>query len=245
MIRLLSLVLFLLAWQAGAIALGPQHLPSPTQVAATFGDEWRSGEMTASLGYTLLRVLIGFTLAMIAGSALGLAMGRNAALDRLLDPWLVIALNTPALVVIILAYVWGGLNETSALAAIALNKFPNAVVTLREGARALDPALDEMAKVFAFSTWKRWREVWLPQLAPYFAAAARGGLALVWKIVLVVELMGRPNGIGFKMYTAFQLFDLRLLLAYALPFVALMVLAETFVLRPAERSANWWRRHGD
>ncbi|MBB4199118.1 ABC transporter permease [Rhodoblastus sphagnicola] len=245
MIRLFSLGLFLLAWQFGAMTLGPHHLPAPAQVAATFADEWRSGDMPLNLGLTLMRVLAGFTLAMIAGSALGLALGRKPALDRLLDPWLVIALNTPALVVIILAYVWGGLNEISALAAIALNKFPNAVVTLREGARALDPALDEMAEVFAFSRWRRWRDVLLPQLAPYFAAAARGGLALVWKIVLVVELLGRPNGVGFKMGMAFQLFDLPLLLAYALPFVALMVVAETFVLRPAERSANWWRRHGD
>ena len=99
-----------------------------------------------------------------------------------------------------------------------------------------------MAQVFAFPRWRRWRHVLAPQLAPYFAAAARGGLSLVWKIVLVVELLGRPNGVGFKMNEAFQLFDLRLLLAYALPFVALMVLVETFVLRPAERSANWWRR---
>ncbi len=165
-------------------------------------------------------------------------------MDRLLDPWLVIVLNTPALVVIMFAYIWGGLNEGSALAAITLNKLPNAVVTLREGARALDPGLDDMARVFAFSRWRRWRHVLAPQLAPFFAAAARSGLALVWKIVLVVELLGRPNGVGFKMNEAFQLFDLKLLLAYALPFVALMVLVETFVLRPAERSASWWRRHG-
>lgn len=244
MIRLLSLGLFLLAWQVLAMALGPHYLPEPAQVAATFAQEWRSGAMQYNLGLTLGRVLAGFSLAMVAGSALGLALGRSPALDRMVDPWLVIALNTPALVVIILAYVWGGLNEISALAAIALNKFPNAVVTLREGARALDPALDEMAQVFAFSRWRRWRDVRLPQLAPYFAAAARGGLALVWKIVLVVELLGRPNGVGFQMNMAFQLFDLRLLLAYALPFVALMILAETFVLRPAERSASWWRRHG-
>jgi NitT/TauT family transport system permease protein len=244
MIRLVSLGLFFVAWQIGAMALGPHHLPAPAQVAATFGEEWRNGDMPLNLGLTLMRVLVGFTLAMIAGSALGVAMGRHGKLDRLLDPWLVIALNTPALVVIILAYVWGGLNETSAMAAIAFNKFPNAVVTLREGARALSADLDEMAQVFAFSRWRRWRDVVLPQLAPYFAAAARGGLALVWKIVLVVELLGRPNGVGFKMGMAFQLFDLRLLLAYALPFVALMVLVETFVLRPAERSANWWRRNG-
>jgi NitT/TauT family transport system permease protein len=245
MTRLVSLGLFLALWQVGAWMVGPHYLPTPAAVGATLAAEARSGALLFNLAITLARVLAGFSLAMLLGAALGIALGRMPALDRLLDPWLVILLNTPALVVIILAYIWGGLNEVSALAAITLNKLPNAVVTLREGARALDPALDEMAQVFAFPRLRRWRHVVLPQLAPYFAAAARGGLALVWKIVLVVELLGRPNGVGFKMNEAFQLFDLRLLLAYALPFVALMIVFETFVLRPAERSASWWRRHGD
>ena len=48
----------------------------------------------------------------------------------------------------------------------------------------------------------------LPQLAPYIAAAARSGLSLVWKIVLVAELLGRPNGVGFEIGVAFQLFDM-------------------------------------
>jgi NitT/TauT family transport system permease protein len=244
MTRVLSLGLFLALWQFGAWCFGPHYLPAPLAVGAAMLAEARTGALGFNLGVTLARVLAGFTLAMIAGSLIGLALGRNQALDRLVDPWLVIVLNTPALVVIMFAYIWGGLNEGSALAAITLTKLPNAVVTIREGARALDPGLDDMARVFAFSRWRRWRHVLAPQLAPFFAAAARGGLALVWKIVLVVELLGRPNGVGFKMNEAFQLFDLKLLLAYALPFVALMVLAETFVLRPAERSASWWRRHG-
>jgi NitT/TauT family transport system permease protein len=244
MIRIFSLGLFFAVWQVGAWVFGPHYLPTPLAVGATMAAEARSGALAFNLGVTLARVLAGFVLAMIAGSIIGLALGRNQALDRLLDPWLVIVLNTPALVVIMFAYIWGGLNEGSALAAITLNKLPNAVVTLREGARALDPRLDEMAQVFAFSRWRRWRHVVAPQLAPYFAAATRGGVSLVWKIVLVVELLGRPNGVGFKMNEAFQLFDLKLLLAYALPFVALMVAVETFVLRPMERSASWWRRHG-
>jgi NitT/TauT family transport system permease protein len=65
----------------------------------------------------------------------------------------------------------------------------------------------------------------------------------VWKIVLVVEILGRPNGVGFKMGLAFQQFDLPLLQAYVAPFVALMIAIESVVLRPAERSASWWRRH--
>ena len=61
------------------------------------------------------------------------------------------------------------------------------------------------------------------QLAPYLAAAARSGLSLVWKIVLIVELLGRPNGVGFEIGTAFQLFDVRRILAYAIVFVLVML----------------------
>jgi NitT/TauT family transport system permease protein len=57
---------------------------------------------------------------------------------------------------------------------------------MREGARALDPALDRMATIFRLSRARRLRHVVLPQLAPYLVASARGGLALVWKIVLFV-----------------------------------------------------------
>jgi NitT/TauT family transport system permease protein len=244
MIRLFSLALFFALWQAGAWSFGPHYLPTPLAVGATMAHEARNGALAFNLGVTLARVLAGFVLAMGLGSALGLALGRNPRLDRLVDPWLVIFLNTPFLVIIMFAYIWGGLNETSALAAITLNKLPNAMVTMREGARALDRGLDDMALVFGFPRWRRWRHVLAPQLAPYFAASARSGVSLVWKIVLVVELLGRPNGVGFKMNEAFQLFDLRLLLAYALPFVALMVLVESFVLRPAEARASWWRTHG-
>ena len=140
-----------------------------------------------------------------------------------------------------LAYIWAGLTEVAAIAAIAINKLPTAVVTLREGTRTLDAALDEMVAVFAIPRWKAFRHVILPQLAPYLAAAARSGLSLVWKIVLVVELLGRPNGVGFEIGAAFQLFDVTSLLAYALPFTALMLAIESFLVQPFERHAARWR----
>ena len=178
---------------------------------------------------------------MSFGAAIGYAMGRHRTLNRLLDPWLVVLLNLPALVVIVLAYIWAGLTEVAAIGAVALNKLPNAVVTLREGARALDPQLDDVAQAFRLSSMTRFRHIIAPQLAPYVAAATRAGLSLVWKIVLIVELLGRPNGVGFEINMAFQLFDIRLLLAYALPFVALMLIVETLLVQPLERSVSRWR----
>jgi NitT/TauT family transport system permease protein len=67
-------------------------------------------------------------------------------------------------------------------------------------------------------------------------------LSLIWKIVLVVELLGRSNGVGFQLYTFFQLFDVASILAYTLTFVAVIQVIELAALQPLERHVNRWRR---
>jgi len=241
LVRLASFLVLLLVWEVTATLAASRALPPPQAVLEVIGAEARSGALFLHLSATLARVAAAFTLAMALGTAIGLIMGRRKTIDRLLDPWIIVLLNLPALVVIVLAYIWVGLTEVAAIGAVALNKLPNNVVTIREGARALDASLDEMAQVFAMPFRTRLRHIVLPQLAPYLAAATRSGLSLVWKIVLVVELLGRSNGIGFEIGIAFQLFDVTRLLAYALPFVGVMLLIETFVVQPIERRASRWR----
>jgi NitT/TauT family transport system permease protein len=239
--RLLSFAIFLATWWIASLLAGDAKLPSPPTVLTALIAEAGSGALFFNLGATLARVALAFTLAMTLGVAIGYLMGRVRLADRLGDPWLILLLNMPALVVIVLAYIWAGLTEVAAIAAIAINKLPNAVVTLREGARALDAALDEMARAFALPRWRTFRHVVLPQLAPYIAAAARSGLSLVWKIVLVAELLGRPNGVGFEIGTAFQLFDIPLLLAYSLSFAAVVLVIETLLVQPIEVRLSRWR----
>jgi NitT/TauT family transport system permease protein len=240
--RLLSLGFLVAAWYVGSQLAGGRLFPDPGAVIMAMLAEARSGALELNLGVTLLRVVVAFVIAMALGSALGFVMGRWQTADRLGDPWLIVLLNLPALVIIVLAYVWVGLTETAAIAAVALNKLPIATVTVREGARSLDTALDEMAEVFRMPASTRIRHVVLPQLAPYVAAAARSGLSLVWKIVLIVELLGRPNGVGFEIGVAFQLFDVTRILAYALAFIAVMLAVETLVMQPLERHAARWRQ---
>jgi NitT/TauT family transport system permease protein len=239
--RLISLIALICLWQIAAHFGNPRLLPGPMVVFATMRSEAASGALFVALGATLARVVAAFLLAMVAGSAMGYAMGRNLRFDRVADPWIIVLLNLPAVVIIVLAYIWAGLNEAAAIGAVALNKLPVTAVTIREGVRALDARLDEMARIFGFSPTKRLAHIVAPQLAPYFAAATRAGLSLVWKIVLVVELMGRPNGVGFEINTAFQLFDVPLLLAYALPFTAIMLVIEMLVVQPFERYVSRWR----
>ena len=234
--------LFSLWIVAALLTNDAQILPAPWSLVPGFQTEIASGDLLRHLGATLVRVLWAFALAMTFGTALGLAMGRSDRVNRWLDPWLVIFLNLPALVLIVLCYLWIGLTEAAAIIAVTLNKVPNVATVVREGARALDPALDAMAQVYRLGRWTRMRHVILPQLAPFVAAAARSGVAVIWKIVLVVEFLGRSSGIGFQIHLYFQLFDVAMVLVYALSFICVMLLAEWFLLQPWERRTARWRR---
>ena len=240
--RILSLAAMVAVWAVAAALAQSRLLPGPLTVGAAILTDLRSGELPFQMSCTLARVTGSFAIAMLLGTVAGYAMGRSTALDRYADPWLVVLINMPALVTIIFAYIWIGLNETAAILAVAVNKMPNVIVVMREGARALDPDLDEMAEAFKLSWISRIRHVVIPQLAPYLAASSRSGLSIVWKIVLVVELIGRPNGVGFVLGSAFSLFDMVKILSYAISFIALMLVIESLLVQPLERRAIRWRR---
>ena len=237
-----SLVVLLGVWELAALIVASRLFPGPVLVASTMLAELQTGALVHHVGATLARVIVSFVVAMAIGSAIGVALGRLKGADRFFDSWLIFFLNLPALVIIILCYVWFGLTETAAIVAVAINKIPNVAVTVREGSRSLSRDLAEMAQMYGFGWWRTLRHVTLPQLAPFFAAAARSGLALVWKIVLVVELLGRSNGVGHQLHVAFQLFDVPLILAYAVAFIIVVQIIEIGLLQPLEARANRWRR---
>ncbi|MCP4285832.1 MAG: ABC transporter permease [Gammaproteobacteria bacterium] len=241
-LRLLSILLLMAIWHLAAWWWQSSMLPAPATVLQVIWQETRNGELPYHLSVTLLRVLISFVVAMLVGSIIGIIMGRSRTVDQLLDPWLIFFLNIPALVIIILSYVWFGLEELTAIFAIAINKIPNVVVTLREGARTLDKEYLEMARSFNLGRRKILLHITLPQLLPFLTVAARSGLSLIWKIVLVVELLGRSNGVGFQLHLFFQLFDITGILAYSLSFILVMLIIEYGLLQPIERRANRWRR---
>jgi NitT/TauT family transport system permease protein len=240
-LRLLSIVGFFVLWAIAATLAASPTVPSPQAVAQFLARETASGDLFYHLSVTLGRVAAAFTIAMLVGSAIGIAMGQHKTVDRVFDPWVILAVNMPALVTIVLSYIWLGLTEVAAITAVALNKIPNVVITLREGARALDPRLAEMARVFKFSRTRMMWHVVLPQLQPYIAAAGRSGLALIWKIVLVVEFLGRSNGVGFQIHLYFQLFNVTAIIAYALAFIAVMLVIEFAMVQPLETRLNRWR----
>lgn len=240
-LRSLSFFVFLILWSLSSQIFNSSLLPSPNNVFIKIVNEIRNDELIFHTLITLKRVFLSFTIAMFIGVVVGLLMGRKEKLNTFFDDWLVLGLNVPALVLIILCYVWFGLNETAAIIAVSLNKIPMVAVIMREGTRSIDEQYIEVAKFYNIKFKKLMVKVIIPQLYPYLMSSARSGLSLIWKIVLVVELLGRSNGVGFKLFGFFQFFDISGILAYTLAFVFVIIIVEFLFVRPLEKKLTSWR----
>jgi len=240
-LKVTSLILFLCVWQIASIWIEVDLLPSPIRVASSIHEHLFAGDLLSSVAITLARVGVSFFIAMAFGIAVGVLMGRNRNWDAALDGLLILSLNLPALVVIILCYLWFGLGEFAAVLAVSINKFPIVVVNMREGAKAVDMDLLQVTQAFKVPPYRTFFKVYLPQLYPYLLASARSGLALVWKIVLVVELLGRSDGVGFKLGVFFQFFDITSILAYSFAFILVVMIIELLMIAPLDRRLMEWR----
>ena len=215
--------------------------PSPILVAQEMWEAATAGKLLIDLGKTLTRAAIAFVVAMALGTAIGIAFGRIRWVDRLFSGWLLVGLNLPAIVIAIVLYIWLGLNEFSLIVAVILNKMPLVIALVREGVRSFSADFDELGTVFRMSSWRRLRLIFIPQLTPYVLTAGRTGLSLIWKIVLVFEVLGSDGGVGYRVSIMFQFFNIAGILAYTTSFILVVLAFEYGVMRPVERRVLKWR----
>ncbi len=231
------------AWAVLSWALGGRTLPDPVAVARLLWLDTWSGVLPYHLGVTMARVLLAAAAALAGGGVLGIATGLSPRIDAVLAPWIVAGLAMPRLVVIVVAYLLVGLNEAAAVLATALAVAPGVTVALKEGIRAMDWGLVDMARAFRVPPVRRWRYVVWPQLIPYVAGCVRNALSLSLKMVVFAELMGRSSGLGYQIAFYFQMFNMGQILAYGSAAVIVAALLE-LALRLAERRIHRWRSAG-
>lgn len=215
--------------------------PSPILVAQEMWEAATVGKLLIDLGKTLTRAAIAFVVAMALATAIGIAFGRIRWVDRLFSGWLLVGLNLPAIVIAIVLYIWLGLNELSLILAVILNKMPLVIALVREGVRSFSADFDELGTVFRMSPWRRLRLIFIPQLTPYVLTAGRTGLSLIWKIVLVFEVLGSDGGVGYRVSIMFQFFNIAGILAYTTSFILVVLAFEYGIMRPLERRVLKWR----
>ena len=225
-------VLFWLAvWQVGAMLLGQELLlVSPVRAVGRLIELIPTEGFLRSVAFSSGRILGGFALGLVCGTALALLAGRSRFVRTLLSPLVAAVKAVPVASITVLALVWVSSRNLSVLVTFLI-ALPVVYSNMLESLDSLDPRLTEMAELYHISGWRRFAGVYLSQLLPGFRSAAKLAIGLSWKSGAAAEVIGIPSGsIGEKLYEAKVYLETADLFAWTIAVVILSWLSEKLFL---------------
>ena len=237
---LASILVALAIWWPLTFVFDP-FLPSPWRVLTAFVDAFVSGDIFAHMAISLRRVLTAWVISTLLGIGIGIWMGRSRLTEAFLSPWVMVGLALPGPVIILFAVLLLGVQESARLVALTVAVTPFVVNIVHQGVRAIDPGLEEMAKVYRWNRRSRMRDLLLPQIAGPIFAAVRFAFAFSWKIVLIVEALTTSEGVGGQLGFFFKLLRPDKVVAWTLVFTVIMTLVDQYVFRKSEAKIFAWR----
>lgn len=243
-------VLVVILWQTVTSAVNDPYFPTPATIARTMYDLWLSGPASRlfltdlaidNIGPSLTRLLTGWALGATIGIVLGLALGRSRTGLDYVGPLISFGRALPATALLPVFLVMFTLGTPVQLATIAFGVIWPVLLNTIHGAQALDPVQVDTAKTFQIPRQRWIISIVLPAALPKIFAGLRISLALSLVLMVISELVGATNGIGYQLQVATQSFDLTITWAWI---VLLGILGNllNWLFVTLERSALSWHR---
>lgn len=226
-----AFLFWLVVWQLASMAIGQELLlVSPVAVVRTLATLVVTRAFWASVGYSFVRIIGGFLLAVVVGILLAALSGASGAARTLLAPLMLVLKSVPVVSFIILVLIWAD-SSTLSLVISFLIVVPVIHTNVLEGIDRTDPKLLELARVFRIPLWRRFRAIDIPAIIPHFTSGARIGLGLCWKSGIAAEVIGLSEGsIGERLYQAKIFLSTAELFAWTIVIVLVSFLFERFFL---------------
>lgn len=238
---LASLLLCLALWEWAAGFYGELILPDPRTAFATLAGLLADGSAWPELLVTARRALLGFALALAAGSALGLLAGLSMTAAMMARPVVTVLIGTPPIAWLVLALLWFGAGDGTPVFTVFVAAFPVIFVGALQGARTVDGQLAELAAVYRLPPLMRLADVYLPHVLSYLFPAWITALGIAWKVVVMAELLATSDGVGAALAVTRSHLDTAATLAWILAVVGLLLAVEYLLLEPIKREVERWR----
>ena len=225
-------------WSAGKIS--PLFFSGPSAIVERFWDELMHGRLRGDMRYSGLNFVLGFAMALVLGVILGVIIGWYRRIEMLLNPFVNALYAIPRVAMIPLIIIWFGIGIWSKVFIVFMTAFFPILINTIGGIRATDPDLLRAARAFCASDWQIFKTLAVPGAVPFILTGIRQGVALGLIGVVVGEMFGGSEGIGFMVAYGSQTFDTAQL------FVGVMVIAFAGILLTAlterlEHHFSRWR----
>ena len=239
LVGILPLLGLLLLWQVVVWAelYPPVLLPSPAKVAGAFG-QW-GGTIAANAGASLVRVLVGVSLAFCVAVPAGLLIGRYPALDRLTDWSVQIFRAVPPISLIPLAMLFFGIGDTPAIVLIFLSALWPLLINTIFGVRGIERTLLKVATAARASELLILRDIILPAATPSILTGLRLAIGGGWLTVVTAEMIAVKSGLGYMILNAQMTFRTELIFAGIIVIGAIGLLGDQAVRLLRARVCRW------
>jgi len=220
--------------------VSPLFFSGPLEIAKQFWYLLTEGSLRADILFSGKNFILGLTAATIAGVVLGVLIGWYKKIRLIFDPFLNALYATPRLAMMPLIIIWFGTDWKSKVFIVFLSSFFPILVNTVAGIRSLDPDLLRAARAFCASDWQIFKTVAIPGSVPFILTGIRQGVALGLIGVVVGEMFGGSEGVGFLVAYGGQTFQTDT------AFVGVIIIAVsgmllTFLTARLERRFSRWR----
>ncbi len=226
------------AWSRGWIS--PLFFSGPSAIAKQFWYTLREGTLLADLAFSGKNFAFGFALALVAGVVLGVIVGWYRRARLVLDPFLNALYATPRIAMIPLIIIWFGIDYKSKVFIVFISAFFPILVNTVGGIRTLDRDLLRAARAFCASDWQIFKTLAIPASVPFILTGVRQGVALGLIGVVVGEMFGGSEGIGFMVAYGGQTFQTDTLFVGVI-IIAFAGIVLTSIAERLERHFSRWR----
>jgi NitT/TauT family transport system permease protein len=225
------------AWSAGMIS--PLFFSGPSAIAKQMAYSWTRGNLKADLIYSGTNFALGFAGAVVAGIVVGILVGWYKTLGLLANPLLNALYATPRVAMIPLILIWFGVGMWSKVFIVFISAFFPILVNTVGGMRAIDRDLLRAARAFCASDWQIFKTVAIPGAVPFILTGIRQGVALGLIGVVVGEMFGGSQGIGFMVAYGGQTFATDILFVGVIVIAAAGIVLTSLAERLERRFSRW------
>jgi ABC-type nitrate/sulfonate/bicarbonate transport system permease component len=199
------LALWQWAWSAGKIS--PLFFTGPSQILKRAVEEWSDGRLKQDMAYSGTNFLIGVAAAIVSGVVIGIIIGWYRRLAMVFEPFLTALYSTPRVAMIPLVLIWFGIGMWSKVFIVFINAFFPVLINTIGGVKAVDRDLLRAARAYCASDWQIFTTVVIPGAVPFILTGVRQAVALGLIGVVVGEMFGGSEGIGYMVNYGGQTFQ--------------------------------------
>lgn len=245
LIKVLGVASLLLAWQLATINTSDMVLASPLATLKTLGLLINSAAFWQSMYTTILRLITALLLGAGIGFVLGLWSGRNVHVKAFLEPYRWLLMSIPPVIVVLLAMLWFGMGNHMVIFITVLLLTPTIYVNTQKGVEQIDPSWIELAHVYKFTWLQRIHRIYIPAISAPLCASLVIICCSGVRIIVLAEVLGASNGLGYELANARGNFDISELYAWVTTSLLLVALLEIVIFKPIQNHLLRWRKSHD